>query len=198
MLDMSEMRLFTPEGQRLYCTPQERENFLREAQKASPQVRTFCETLAYTGCRISEALELVPRQIDLDGHTVTFRSLKKRRDDVYRLVPVPEAYLDALNIAFNLRQTIKHKRKAEQRLWSWSRPHAYVIVRDVMIKAGIADGPHRTAKGLRHAFGVNAVTKSIPLNMLCKWMGHADIKTTAIYANAIGQEERSIAQAMWT
>jgi integrase/recombinase XerD len=67
-----------------------------------------------------------------------------------------------------------------------------------MIKAGIADGPHRTAKGLRHAFGVNAVTKSIPLNMLCKWMGHADIKTTAIYANAIGQEERSIAQAMWS
>jgi integrase/recombinase XerD len=106
MLGMSEMRLFTPEGQRLYCTPQERANFLREAQKTPPQVRTFCETLAYTGCRISEALELVPRRIDLDGHTITFRTLKKRRDDVYRLVPVPEAYLDALNIAFNLRQAI--------------------------------------------------------------------------------------------
>jgi len=37
--------------------------------------------------------------------------------------------------------------------------------------------------------------------MLSKWMGHADIKTTAIYANtianAIGKEEQDIAARMW-
>ena len=37
----------------------------------------------------------------------------------------------------------------------------------------------------------------VPLNMLSKWMGHADIKTTAIYANAIGKEEQDIAARMW-
>ncbi|MEZ5846001.1 MAG: tyrosine-type recombinase/integrase [Geminicoccaceae bacterium] len=60
-----------------------------------------------------------------------------------------------------------------------------------------SDGPQRTAKGLRHGYGVNAITKGVPLNMLCKWMGYADIKTTAIYANAIGAEEQGIAARMW-
>ena len=49
-----------------------------------------------------------------------------------------------------------------------------------MDEAGIKDGPHRTPKGLRHGFGVNAIEKGIQLNMLQKWMGHADMKTTAI------------------
>ena len=59
------------------------------------------------------------------------------------------------------------------------------------------DGAHRTAKGLRHAYGVNAISRKIPLNMLQKWMGHADPKITAIYANAIGEEEANIAAQMW-
>ena len=33
--------------------------------------------------------------------------------------------------------------------------------------------------------------------MLQKWIGHADIKTTSIYANAIGKEEADIASKMW-
>lgn len=37
----------------------------------------------------------------------------------------------------------------------------------------------------------------VQLNMLKKWMGHADMATTAIYADAIGEEERSIASRMW-
>ena len=32
--------------------------------------------------------------------------------------------------------------------------------------------------------------------MLQKWMGHADIKTTSIYAIAIGKEEADIASKM--
>ena len=67
------------------------------------------------------------------------------------------------------------------------------IIKPLMVKAGIPEGAHRTSKGLRHAYGVNAVTRNIPLDMLQKWMGHSDIKTTAIYANAIGKEEAEIA-----
>ena len=37
----------------------------------------------------------------------------------------------------------------------------------------------------------------IPLNMLQKWMGHADMKTTAIYANAVDEEEAGLAAKMW-
>ncbi len=67
----------------------------------------------------------------------------------------------------------------------------------MMIDAGISEGKHRSPKGLRHAFGVNAVVKGVQLNMIMKWMGHADISTTAIYADAIGKEEAEIAKKMW-
>jgi len=51
--------------------------------------------------------------------------------------------------------------------------------------------------GLRHGFAVHAVNRKVPLNMLAKWMGHSRIETTAIYANAIGAEQYSIASLMW-
>jgi integrase len=33
--------------------------------------------------------------------------------------------------------------------------------------------------------------------MLSKWMGHASLEVTAIYANALGEEQRHIAARMW-
>jgi integrase len=46
-------------------------------------------TLAYTGCRLSEALALTADRVDLAAGVLTFESLKKRRTGVYRSVPVP-------------------------------------------------------------------------------------------------------------
>jgi integrase/recombinase XerD len=53
------------------------------------------------------------------------------------------------------------------------------------------------AISLRHGFGVQAVSRGIALNMVQKWLGHAQLTTTAIYANAVGEEEQSIAARMW-
>ena len=50
---------------------------------------------------------------------------------------------------------------------------------------------------LRHGFGVAAVSAGIPLNLVQKWLGHAQLTTTAIYADAVGAEEQDIAQRMW-
>jgi hypothetical protein len=30
-----------------------------------------------------------------------------------------------------------------------------------------------------------------------KWLGHAQLTTTALYANAVGEEEQEIAARMW-
>lgn len=34
-------------------------------------------------------------------------------------------------------------------------------------------------------------------HLMQKWLGHAQLSTTAIYANAVGAEEQSIAARMW-
>ena len=65
-----------------------------------------------------------------------------------------------------------------------------------MVAAGL-DGPHASPKGLRHGFWVAAVSAGIPLNLVQKWLGHAQLSTTAIYAEAVGAEEQDIARRMW-
>jgi integrase/recombinase XerD len=65
-----------------------------------------------------------------------------------------------------------------------------------MREAGIDSLP-ATPKGLRHGFGAHAVMSGIPLNLAQKWLGHADIATTAIYTDVLGPEERLLAARMW-
>ena len=194
---MSEMRLFDLDGNRLYLNSLEIEKFLQCAKEQNPKLRTLAETMVYTGCRISEALQLSTRSIERDSNRIVFNSLKKRRGDIFRTVPVPHQLIDLLTIGHDLIKKQKKQKDSKTLLWSWSRQHAYELIRKVMIDADISEGKHRSPKGLRHAYGVNAISNGIPINMLQKWMGHADIKTTSIYANAIGKEEADIASKMW-
>ena len=52
-------------------------------------------------------------------------------------------------------------------------------------------------RGLRHAFGVGTLQAGIPLNLAQRWLGHARISTTAIYADVCGDEEQAFAAMFW-
>jgi len=80
------MRLYTPDGIRKYVTAGEREAFLAAAEEADRQVRTLCMTLAYAGCRLSEALALTADWADLAAGVLIFESLKKRQLGILRAV----------------------------------------------------------------------------------------------------------------
>lgn len=194
--------LYETNGHRKYLTAEERERFLKAAERFPREVRTFCGTLAYTGCRISKALALTMDRVDLAGGALVFESLKKRKSGVYRAVPVPPALLDAIDLVPGIREAQENKggKKGDgkgEHLWTWSRATASRRVHEVMQAAGVTDPANASPKGLRHAFGVAAVGKGIPLNLVQRWLGHAQVTTTAIYADAIGEEERSIASRMW-
>ncbi|ETX11199.1 integrase [Roseivivax halodurans JCM 10272] len=197
------MRLYDPAGNRLYLNAEERATFLAGARRQPARDRTLCETLHFTGCRPSELLEITPARVDLSGGAIAIRSLKKRKDAsgaariVFRTLPVPPDYLDTLNTAHGIREAQKSRKKAAQSIWGISRVWAWKIVKRIMIEAGIPDGPQCSPKVLRHGFGINAAVNGVPLNMLQKWMGHAQLSTTAIYADATGKEEQNIAARMW-
>jgi integrase len=146
------MELFDPQGRRLYLTAKERGAFVETASNAQREVRTFSLVLAYTGCRISEALALTPRSFDFSGRAIVFETLKKRRAGVYRAVPMPQDALDTIDMVHGLQEEGKRKRRgrAESPLWPWSHTTAFRRVKEVMHAAGIADGPHKCPKGLRH------------------------------------------------
>jgi len=191
------MQLHTTDGARKYLTAGERDGFLQVAERADRQVRTLCMTLAYAGCRLPEALALTADCVDLGAGVLVFESLKKRRDGIYRSVPVPPLLLETLNMVHGIRELQSQRAKGRAvRLWPWSRMTGWRAVHAVMRAAGL-DGVHASPKGLRHGFGVAAVSACIPLNMVQKWLGHAQLTTTAIYANAVGTEEQDIARRMW-
>jgi len=183
--------LYDRQGHRKYLTEAERRAFAEAAERQVSEVRTFCLVLKNTGCRISEALELTPDHIDAEAGVIVFRSLKKRRDEVYRAVPVSRHLLDLLQDIHVLDQMAP-----DAPIWPWHRMTAHRRVKEVMDEAGI-DGLHATAKGLRHGFAVAALERGIPLNMLQKWLGHARLTTTAIYGDAVGAEERKMAEKLW-
>lgn len=190
--------LYDGAGNRKYLTAEERKLFLKAADRAAREARTFCHVLHFTGCRISEALALTADRIDYANGTITFESLKKRRGGVYRSIPVPPALLEALDLVHNVREIeARRGRGRKVKLWTWERTTAWRKVKAVMDAADLGEGPQVSPKGLRHGFGVAAVTTGIPLNMVQKWLGHAQLSTTAIYADAVGAEEKSIASRMW-
>lgn len=65
-----------------------------------------------------------------------------------------------------------------------------------MVRANVP-GDVAKPRALRHAFGVEAVQKRIALSVIKKWLGHAKIETTAIYADPVGEEERALARLTW-
>lgn len=193
------MQIYDKKGRRLYLVESEREAFLESAKQTDGQIHTFCLLLAYTGCRISEATALTRKSVDFGQKAIVIETLKKRQSGIFRAVPVPDFLLNDLSLAHGLKTYAKSRKKApdDNLLWDWSRSTAFRRVIEVMESARIAAGPHRCPKGLRHGFGVRAITNGIPLNMVSKWMGHASLDVTAIYANALGEEQRAIASRMW-
>jgi integrase/recombinase XerD len=173
-------------GRRKYLSGEERARFLALADGMAPPRRALCHVLAYTGCRVSEALALTAHHLDAERCTLTFRTLKRRRT-CFRTVPVPHPLLVLLAAL-----TPAH----DGRLWTMHRTTAWRLVKTAMLGSAVT-GPMASPKGLRHGFGIRAAGHSVPTNLIQRWMGHASPTTTAIYLDAVGVEERQFASRMW-
>jgi integrase len=107
--------------------------------------------------------------------------------------------MDTLDLAHGIQEAHRRKKNdiLDTLLWPIARNTAWRPITAVMKAAGIPEGPHRCPNGLRHGYAIHALSKNVPLNMVSKWMGHSQMEITAIYANAVGEEQQSIAARMW-
>ena len=184
--------LFDQAGRRKYLVSSERVSFVSAAVAEGGVIGAFCLTLAFTGARISEALALAVERLDVSNEAIVFETLKQRRRGVFRAVPVPRRLIDFISEA-----TAASQQRKGQPFWPWHRTMAWKHVKRVMKKAGIIEALCKP-KALRHAFAVDAGQNGVPLNIVQRWLGHARIETTAIYASAIGDEERNLARRAWS
>lgn len=178
--------LVTAQGHRKYLTAEERQRFIVVSADFCDRERLLCQTLIFTGCRLSEALAIEPHHLLISEQCLLIRSLKKRNAIVYRRVPIPNKLLLALS----------HVEAVQERVFTFGRTSAWSVVKKVMATAGI-NGPQATPRALRHTFGVHAIQSGVPLNLVQRWLGHARMETTAIYADITGLEEIAMARKMW-
>lgn len=180
--------IYTPSGSRKYLTNTERSAFLKVVEMLPPEERLFCLTLIYTGCRISEALQLTNDNLSRDEKAIVFRTLKKRNQIVMRCVPVPPKHMLALE---------KRAKQNDSRLFPWGRTRGWEIIKSAMTLAKMK-GAKASPKGLRHTYGMRLAQNGVPLTTISSLLGHSDISTTAIYTNAVlATEIRDYAAKAW-
>jgi integrase len=187
--------LYASDGSRKYLNPAERRRALAAITSLPPDKALFALTLAWTGARVSEVLALTPISFQLENGVVAVTTLKRRRH-VVREIPLPPELLDALAQHFDLACRALLSDGATVRLWPWCRTTGWRLVKQVMAGAGIAGRP-ACPRGLRHGFAIGALQAQVPLNLVQRWLGHARMSTTAIYADASGPEERALAARFW-
>jgi integrase/recombinase XerD len=190
------MNLYGSTGSRKYLNAAERRRFTKAARRAPLEVQLFCLVLSLSGGRISEILALTPAAIDLDNGVANITTLKRRKRGLVRQVPLPRSVLSELSHVFSLRRRQRDPDSAYRRIWTWSRTTAWRRVKEVMAAANIS-GPFAMPKGLRHGFGVHAFQSLVPPHLVQRWLGHASLRTTSIYGDVIGPEERAFAARMW-
>lgn len=181
-------------GNKKYIDKKEKNIFLDCASFIDKDRQVLCIILAETGCRISEALNLRAKDIDLSSKCIRYETLKKRKKGIFRSVPVSLYVIRNLDRVFGIS---KGRMSPNDLLWPIGRMTAYRCVRQVMEAAGIS-GIQACPRGLRHGFAVGALNAGVPITLVQRWLGHADLKTTAIYTQVLGAEERAIASRMWT
>lgn len=136
------------------------------------------------GLRVSEALALAPADVDLQAGTVTVRHGKGDRRRVVGIDPTAGAVLEAW---FVRRSSLGVSRSAPV-FCTISKgnigapvqaPYVREMLKDLAVKAGVEKRVH--PHGLRHTHAVELMREGVPVPIIQKQLGHADLATTARY-----------------
>jgi integrase len=124
-----------------------------------------------TGCRISEALGVLKKDIDLQNNTIQLRWLKSRKYN-YRNIPMHPQLKQLLS--FYLAPI-----KADDKVFPFSRQRAFQIT-----QKWLGASPHK----LRHSFAVHYLRSGGELFDLHLLLGHSKIQTTMEYTKIVPKD----------
>lgn len=137
--------------------------------------RAWFLTLAHTGLRICELLDLRLADLDLVGGRLIVRGGKHARDRVVYLTPT---------LTQALRNYLIHRASvADDHLWpNGERPMQAHQVRLRLHDWGRLCDVEVTPHRLRHTFATRLINQGVPLTSLQKLLGHKFLHTTQRYA----------------
>jgi site-specific recombinase XerD len=138
------------------------------------------------GLRITEALELRPKDVDLEAGTIAVLHGKGDRRRVVGIDPQAGAVVErwaqrraALGIGRSapLFCTISQPAPGQRMHSAYFRE----ALKDLAAKAGIEKRVH--PHGLRHTHAAELAREGVPLHVIRRQLGHADLATTARYVD---------------
>jgi len=158
-------------------------------------IRLVCllEMLYATGLRVSELVGLPISAISEDNQFLMIAG-KGGRD---RIVPLTDSAQKAITDYLNIRtQFIGPENQARQEQWLFpsrtsdsghlTRQRFAQLLKDLAYEAKI-DADRVSPHILRHAFATHLLSNGADLRSVQKMLGHADIATTQIYTQIIGE-----------
>jgi len=133
--------------------------------------------------RVSEALSLTPLHFDYYLKTVSVPTLKRKKHPV-RIIPVDD---DVLRM---VAQVVEYYQvRPNERLFPMTRQAVWGAVERSCKMVGLYDKRSRPHT-FRHSFAVHCVLNNVPLVVLNAWLGHADVRSTMIYAQVVARDTR--------
>jgi site-specific recombinase XerD len=151
--------------------------------------RLLWDFIWHTGARISEALEVRPKDLILDGQITSSVSLinlkrgkKKKKEKPRRLVPITD-----ISFIHALKRYIKtHGIKKSARLFDITRKTAYATMKRNAKAAGLPENvtPHT----LRHSYAVNLLLHGLQITLIKDHLGHERLESTEIYLQVLGRD----------
>jgi site-specific recombinase XerD len=156
------------------------ETVVRQATEADTYAACFDRawflTLAHTGVRLSELLDLRLGDLNMAAGYATVRGGKPGRDRVVFLTP-------ALTHALKWYLAQRPDLPDDDRLFVLHRrsPNARTIQRR-LARYAVQAGVQATAHRLRHTLATRLINKGMPIHSLRKLLGHQHLNTTQIYA----------------
>ena len=179
-------RIKEPESAPKFITEPELERLLAAAEAHSERMHFFCAICAFAGLRSKEAVNACWDWIDFNAGTLTVKAgngfaTKSGRE---RTIPIHP----------RLRSILEPNAEAEGYIVAPEIPTGDWRLRYEPKKAfgavkEAACLPHLTPHMLRHTFGSLLVQKGVSLYKVSQWLGHADFKTTQIYAHLAPQDD---------
>ncbi|MCZ6691116.1 MAG: site-specific integrase [Planctomycetota bacterium] len=161
--------------------------------------RALIAVLYRAGLRLSEALSLRPKDLDRDAGTLRILRGKGRQARTVGMDPagfaVLERWLDVrsgklgINGACRTFCTLSGKEVQPS--------YIRALLPRLGRKAGIEKRVH--AHGLRHAFSSELAREGVPVPLISRQLGHANIRTTTTYLSGISPEEtvKAIRSRRW-
>ena len=165
--------------------------------------RALIATIYYSGIRSAEALDLLPRDLDLDQGSINIRNGKGSRQRIVGLNPLANGHIarwqrrrDRLNVNGRRRifctissgQATGFGEGGELRAGGkLSDSYFRRVLRDLAVQVGIEKRVH--PHSLRHSFAARLAEKGVPMHQIQRQLGHSSLATTGAYLDSIAPIE---------